>query len=106
MDIRSAERLCSSCYLPWQKKAHYDDFETDTKEQIMMCLNCCKEECDNCIEKPKKKGRPCKADTSLIQTMIDSHMSVKAICEALNVSRKTVYNYKNSLKKGKENESK
>lgn len=107
MGTQEAIKLMANAVKPWSEvfstEREYKGY--DNQREIKGCLMCQKVECDNCLYRKEQaaKGRPLKANPSLLEYFAVQGMSVKEICETLNISRKTYYNYK---KKGKKDESK
>lgn len=71
----------------------------DTKEQILTCLSCSRDMCNNCIEKNKHKKTPsisvCAERRVRIRNQIvelkKENLTIGELCKRVHISRTTYY---------------
>lgn len=111
MDRRDEELLVKAAMtarLPWFSPDAEPEyiFQTDPPELIEKCCHCTESDCVNCIAERKyeptgkSKGKPRKAEQTAFIQLITEGLSVKQVCAALGIGRRTFYNYKNKILKG------
>lgn len=99
-------RLASTAVIPWQSvdalsKRHKNprglggEYVLDGEGLIAECFNCQKEECDNCHSKLHKDKRAVRMRETrrIFLLYYCTGFSKEQICEIMNISAATYYNY-------------
>lgn len=101
MSIIEAQRVMSGATMPWSNSHGYKEptyIGVDGKKEIMKCLACTKEICDDCVCK-KSREEKMNDKQSLIEKLSGQDLTVKEICAIMNISRRTYYYYKERIEK-------
>lgn len=82
---------------PWLSEDSASEFAesyyAETQDKIDTCLSCPLSECRDCME------HKASSDSKLndFKTLLGTGLSIKKICETLNISRRTYYNWKKQV---------
>ena len=89
--------------LPWLSPDAEPEYAypTDPQELIDKCCNCPNEDCVDCISGRKRAhpgGSSKRAELSVFIQLVTEGLSMKQVCNALGIGKRTFYNYKNQMK--------
>lgn len=103
--------LVSNCVIPWKsldacniRARERADFEfgLESKEKMMECFNCKKDECDNCHDRQYSNARAIrmKETGELFMKYYYAGLCKAEICEAMHITATTYRNYVQRFIKG------